>query len=136
MKQIEIEQFRQTLECQRREATEIMARLGREAQALDSDSGQDEADRCVVSMSKESLFELSSKRRTALRLIEAALRRVADGSFGVCVACGDDIQSRRLQAVPWTQFCLACQEEIEAEVGANLATRDLERTEPVVRRAG
>lgn len=136
MKQIEIEQFRQTLECQRREAMEILARLGREAQALDSDSGQDEADRCVVSMSKESLFELSSKRRTALRLIEAALRRVADGSFGVCVACGDDIQSRRLQAVPWTQFCLACQEEIEAEVGANLATRDLERTEPVVRRAG
>ena len=60
-----------------------------------------EADRCVVSMSKESLFELSSKRRTALRLIEAALRRVADGLFGVlCRLRGDDIQSRRLQAVP------------------------------------
>jgi RNA polymerase-binding transcription factor len=136
MKQIDIEQFKQTLEFQRKEATEFLTRLGREAHALDSDCGQDEADRCVVSMSKESLFEQSSKRRTALRLIEAALRRIADGSFGVCVACGDDIQSRRLKAVPWTQFCLPCQEEIEAEVGANLATRDLVRTEPVARRAG
>jgi RNA polymerase-binding transcription factor len=123
MNQIELEQQQRKLEAQRREAIQTLARLGREARSLDVDTMQDSADQCVVSMSKESLFEQSSQRRTVLRLIEAALRRIADGSYGTCIACGNEVQLRRLQAVPWTQFCLHCQEEIEQEVGASLSAR-------------
>jgi DnaK suppressor protein len=50
-------------------------------------------------------------RESAMRrCIELALRRITDRSFGVCVHCGEEVKSRRLEAVPWTPFCIRCQE--------------------------
>lgn len=119
----EIVQLRDKLDNQRQESMRFLERLKDESRSLDTDSAQDSADWCVVNMSKESLFEQSSQKRTVLRLIDAALERMTRGSFGICVACGDEIQTRRLQAVPWTQFCLSCQEELEGEVGTSVAAR-------------
>jgi DnaK suppressor protein len=135
MERIDIEQLRQKLESQRQEILQFPSRIEHETRSLDVDSSQDSADRCVTSSSKESLFERSSKRRTLLRLIESALRRIVDGSFGVCVACDDDIQGRRLEALPWTQFCLRCQQAIEEEVGATLSARARRPTAATWRRA-
>jgi len=118
-----IEPLRKKLESQRKEAIQLLNQLGREARSLQPDPGQDSGDLCIASLSRESLFEQTSQRRTILRLIEAALHRIHDGSFGICVACDEEIQIRRLQAVPWTQFCLRCQEEIEREVGSSLSSR-------------
>lgn len=123
MTQKEMEQLRENLENQRQESMRFLERLKNESRSFDSDSAQDSADWCVVHLSKESLFEQSSQRRTILRLIDAALERMGRGSFSICVACGDNIQTRRLQAVPWTQFCLSCQEELEDEVGATVSAR-------------
>ncbi len=44
------------------------------------------------------------------RNIELALIRINEHSFGICVHCGEEIGRRRLQAVPWTPFCIRCQE--------------------------
>lgn len=123
MDQIDVEQLRQKLELQRQEILQFFGRLEDETRSLEVDSTQDLADRCSISMSREFLFERSSQRRTHLRLVDAALRRIAEGSFGTCVTCGDDIPPRRLQALPWTQFCLRCQEAIEEEVGATVSAR-------------
>jgi DnaK suppressor protein len=123
MEQEDVERLRQELEFQHDETRQFLRRLEQEAQSLDAKGTQDSADRCVVSVSKEFLFERSSQRRTVLRLIEAALKRIADGSFGICVGCGDEIQDQRLQALPWTQFCLRCQGELEEKIGASLSTR-------------
>ena len=123
MKPKEIEQLRDKLENQRQESMRFLDRLRNESRSLDIDSAQDSADWCVVNLFKESLFEQSSQKRTTLRLIEAALDRISKGTFGICVACEEEIQTRRLQAVPWTQFCLSCQEELEEEVGASVSAR-------------
>jgi len=45
-----------------------------------------------------------------LRNVRAALRRIDEGSFGVCLHCEEDISPKRLAAVPWTPFCIGCQE--------------------------
>jgi len=113
----EIEQFRKKLELQRHESARFLKEFEQEMRSLDPGCAQDPADQCVSSMSKESLFEQSSKKRTMLRLVEAALRRIEDGSFGECVGCGNEIPLRRLHALPWTQFCLRCQEAVEREPG-------------------
>jgi DnaK suppressor protein len=120
MEQIDIKQLRQRLELQRQKIWEILSRMEHERRSLEVDSVQDSADRCVTSLSKESLFERSSQQRTLVRVIEAALRRIADDSFGVCVICSDDIEPRRLDALPWAQFCLRCQEAIEEHVRSEL----------------
>jgi len=136
MEQGNIEQLRQKLEFQRHETREFLRRMDHEAMSLDAESTKDSADRCVISLSKEFLFERSSQRRTVLRLIEAALRRISDGSFGICVGCGDEIQDQRLQALPWTQFCLRCQGELEGTIGASLSTRTPISATATSRRAG
>jgi DnaK suppressor protein len=60
-----------------------------------------------------------------LRHVKGALARVADGSYGVCLHCEEDIKIKRLDAVPWTKFCIKCQEaadrhEFEGEAGETM----------------
>lgn len=52
-----------------------------------------------------------------LHAVEDALRRLEDGSYGVCGECGEKIAPKRLTAVPWAALCLQCQELAEAEMG-------------------
>jgi len=61
-----------------------------------------------------------------LRDARAALRRIQEGSFGTCQECEDDIHPKRLAAVPWAPFCIACQEAVDRNLGKNeAASRDL-----------
>ena len=80
---------------------------GREA---DRDVSQDPADKASNSYTKELLFSQSTNERNTLKLIEEALERVNDGSFGECLNCGEDIQPKRLDAIPWAPYCIKCQE--------------------------
>lgn len=136
MERKDIEQLKHKLELQRQEILPFLDRLEQETRSLQEEPMRDSADQCVLTLSKESLFERSSQRRTQLRLVEAALKRIADGSFGICVGCGEEIQIRRLKALPWTQFCLQCQEELEQEVGASVAQHASLSTASDWRRAG
>jgi RNA polymerase-binding transcription factor len=51
-----------------------------------------------------------------LRDARAALRRVEEGSLGICQACDEDIHPKRLAAVPWAQFCIRCQEALDGNL--------------------
>src|ERR1017187_2059337 len=52
-------------------------------------------------------LELENK---CLRQVDAALKRIEDGEFGTCLECEEPISPKRLAAVPWTTYCLRCQE--------------------------
>jgi hypothetical protein len=54
---------------------------------------------------------------TKLRGLETALRKIQEGTFGHCDSCDCDIPLRRLEAVPWSSLCVACQEVAEAQAG-------------------
>jgi DnaK suppressor protein len=137
MEKLEVGQLRKKLELQRQEVVRFLRQLEQETRSLDVDTAQDSADLCVSSTSKEQLFQQSSQRRTSLRLIEAALRRIDDGTFGECAGCGGEIPTRRLQALPWTQFCLSCQEAIERDPGSGASARPFLASSPVaLKRAG
>lgn len=45
-----------------------------------------------------------------LREVRAALKRISEGSYGICVYTGEEISLKRLEAVPWTAFCIEAQE--------------------------
>jgi DnaK suppressor protein len=122
MKAIDVDRLRRDLEVRRQDAVQFLTRLGSDTRSLDVNSEIDSADRCVVSLSRESLFQQASQRRTELLLIDDALQRVGDGSFGVCEACGDDIHIRRLKVIPWTRYCLKCQEAAEQSQHADTDT--------------
>ena len=78
--------------------------------ALPDDGIQDLADKAASAYSKELNFSLSDAERNLLMLIEEAFNRIKDGSYGTCTNCSAVIGEKRLQAVPWTPFCIDCQE--------------------------
>jgi DnaK suppressor protein len=93
----------------KRQIAEFQARLERWL----AESAVDVADRAVNSATKEFLFRQAHDRHRMLQLVEAALGRIRDGSFGECLACGGLIGLKRLEAVPWTEYCVACQDKLE-----------------------
>ena len=74
------------------------------------DGIQDLADKAASAYSKELNFSLSDTERNLLMQIDEAFVRMKSGSYGVCTNCGTVIGEKRLQAVPWTPFCIDCQE--------------------------
>jgi len=110
---LEIQRFRRILEIQRAETLRSLERLGNETRSVDADSPKDIGDLCETAMSKEGLFRQTSELRRMVRMIDAALVRIEGGLFGACERCGDDINPRRLDALPWTRYCLRCQHGLE-----------------------
>ena len=55
---------------------------------------------------------LRDRARQQLELVDAALQRLDDGTFGTCQRCGREIAPERLEALPWAAYCIDCQREI------------------------
>lgn len=106
-------QFKRTLEASRDDAYRFLARADQESRALDRGDPQDLGDLCVSDLSRELLFQRCSQQRQVLNMVEEALKRIDDNTFGQCIGCGDHINDKRLEAMPWTRYCLPCQEERE-----------------------
>lgn len=112
---MDVRDFRTRLEAERQDTLRSLAQFDHERRIVANDGPQDAGDLCVASLARESLFERSSQKRRQLTRIEIALRRIERGQFGVCIECGEPINRKRLEAMPWTQHCLECQEEVERE---------------------
>lgn len=116
MEKAQVQQYRWKLESRREDALRLLDGLASETRALDGDSPQDTGDQSTGGLAKESLFRQTSQSRHMVRMIEGALRRIADGTYGICVACAGDIPRKRLEALPWTDCCVHCQEIAEREL--------------------
>jgi DnaK suppressor protein len=75
--------------------------IERSADAIEEADFRCNRELAIVNLNRDS---------TIRRNIELALIRISDRSFGVCVHCDHEISARRLEAVPWTLFCIRCQE--------------------------
>lgn len=108
-----LEHFKKVLEERRDQLSKLAARNENEGRLTDENNAQDIADRALSSYNKEFLFSQSQNERAMLNMVKGALARLADGTFGQCISCAEDINERRLDAVPWTRHCIACQEKLE-----------------------
>jgi DnaK suppressor protein len=105
--------FEPHVEALRKKQTELLDSYARDKEAGNQqpdDGIQDLADKAASAYSKELNFSLSDGERQLLMLIDEAFVRVKDDTYGTCTNCGTVIGEKRLQAVPWTPFCIDCQE--------------------------
>ncbi len=110
MNKKKVEYYRKKLLDKRQSLVSALDRhvhYGREA---DQDVAQDPADKASNAYLKELLFSQSSSDKFVLTLIDEALARIEEGTYGLCVACGKEIQPKRLEAVPWARHCVTCQD--------------------------
>jgi len=109
-----LEHYRNLLEIKRLNLRASVARTEEDGRAAQStDSAQDIADRASSSYQKEFLFARSNDDRQFLHMVEHALSSIAEGVYGECEHCGNAINQRRLEAVPWARHCIGCQEKLE-----------------------
>ena len=108
-----IERFKKALQTRHRELRHGLAQANKEPRTGQHDYGKDEGDRANTSLARELDVSQRSRDRGLLTSVEAALKRISDGTFGECLNCGQEINAKRLEAIPWVRYCITCQELID-----------------------
>jgi len=91
---------------------QVMAGLGIKFDTLAKMGRVAEEDQAQLSHDEFISLRLNSLDYVQLRMIEEALDRIEAGDYGVCLGCEEPIPAKRLQAVPWAKYCVACQQEL------------------------
>lgn len=112
-----LEYFKKRLQARRDELLRTIARTEQEGRSADDDPTVDLADKAANSYTKEFLFGQTDSDRVTLQLVEEALQRIQQESYGNCLICDEEMQQKRLEAVPWARHCRACQEKLEQGQG-------------------
>ncbi len=81
--------------------------------SVDDSETPDPVDLAVRNYSKNVMLAVSENESRQLALIDEALRRVEDDEYGLCQNCEQQINAKRLAAIPWARYCLNCQELVE-----------------------
>ena len=102
--------FRRALETKR---DELIREIGERRERLAVDPVSDPMDQVRSIADRDLAIHNLDRMCGIIRLVESALREIRDGTFGVCAQCGDDIPAKRLEAVPWSPYCVSCQERAE-----------------------
>lgn len=108
-----LDYYKKKLQARREELLRNIARTEEEGRAADDDPTVDLADKAANSYTKEFLFGQTNTDRSILQLIEEALKRIRENEYGLCANCQDEMQQKRLEAVPWAKHCVTCQEKLE-----------------------
>ncbi|NOX73608.1 MAG: TraR/DksA family transcriptional regulator [Alphaproteobacteria bacterium] len=87
---------------------ELEARLTGIEADLDTPVNPDFADRATEREGDEVLESLGSAGLAEIKTIQAALKRIEDGSYGICIVCGEEISPERLDVVPHATNCRKC----------------------------
>jgi len=111
----EREEFRKTLLQKKEMIVRKLSELTNESKEMETNVAQDVIDKAETSYTKEFLLSLSDADREQLLFIDEALKRLKREEFGVCQVCQQEIGRKRLEAVPWTPYCINCQEKAEEE---------------------
>ena len=106
--------FRDKLLQKKQEILEAYTKNKSYGKEADEEGAQDIADKATSSYAKEFLFSLSNSERDLLQLVDDALVRIDDRRYGFCISCEEEMNPKRLEAVPWARHCLACQEKQES----------------------
>ncbi len=121
MTQTELNKYKAMLEAKRAELAQGL----RNREDIAIEKTPDALDEVQLAGERELAIRNLDRESNLLRHVRGALARIADGSYGICLHCEEDIKPKRLEAVPWTKFCIRCQEaadrhEFEAEAGETI----------------
>ena len=116
----ELNKYRSVLEAKQAE----LVRLVRNRGGIAIEKSPDAFDEVQQATERELAMRNLDRDSNLLRNVRGAQRRIEKGCFGVCLHCEEDISPKRLAAVPWTAFCIQCQEIADRSQGESAANLD------------
>jgi DnaK suppressor protein len=112
----ELKKFQELLEEKRKAVLERARQmLSVENMALDTNDLPDEMDLASSEYLQSFEFRLRGREKSLLSKLDLALKKIDDGSFGICEICEEPIGKKRLEARPETTLCIKCKEDQERE---------------------
>ena len=109
MTNAEIKKYRQILEAKQSELIYLL----RNREGIEIEKSPDALDEVQRASERELAIRTLDRESSLLRNVRAALQRIDRGQFGVCMHCEEDISGKRMIAVPWTPYCIECQEQFD-----------------------
>lgn len=106
MNKTELEKYKRVLEAKQAELSQGL----RNREDIAIEKTPDALDEVQLAGERELAIRNLDRESSLLRNVRAALARIADGSYGICLRCEEDIKPKRLEAVPWAPYCIRCQE--------------------------
>lgn len=106
MTKTELNKYRQILETKLAELEQAV----RDREGIVIEKSPDALDEVQHAAERELAIRNLDRESQLLRNVRNALRRIDDGAYGVCLHCEEDINPKRLNAVPWSPYCISCQE--------------------------
>jgi DnaK suppressor protein len=120
MTNIDLNRYKNVLEAKQAE----LVRLLRNRDGIAIEKCPDALDEVQHATERELVIRNLDRDSNLLRNVRGALRLIAKGNFGVCRQCEEDISPKRLAAVPWTPFCIRCQELADRSQGGSADNLD------------
>src|SRR5260370_42029024 len=106
MTKSEIKKYREILEARQAELIAVI----KNREGITIEKSPDALDEVQNAAERELAIRNLDRESNLLRNVRAALRRIDEGEFGACVHCEEEISPKRVAAVPWTPYCIQCQE--------------------------
>jgi DnaK suppressor protein len=110
MTRVQLNRFKRALEAKR---GELMRAIAVRRDWLAIDHSNDPMEQVRNTADRDLAVDNVDRMCGTLRLVEGALGEIRDGTFGVCANCDEAIPLERLNAVPWSPYCVSCQEQVE-----------------------
>jgi DnaK suppressor protein len=107
----ELSDFRKLLEMKRNDVLSMCSHRD----DIMIEATADEIDRLQQQVSREMAIRNLDNTSKLLKSVQAALNRIEDEIYGVCLRCEEPIAEKRLKAIPWASYCVSCQEIIDRE---------------------
>ncbi len=111
----ELKRFQEMLEEKRKVVVERARQMLSEGMVLDANDLPDEMDLASSEYIQSFEFRLRGREKSLLTKLDLSLRKIEDGSFGICEICDEPIGKKRLEARPETSLCIKCKEDQERE---------------------
>lgn len=111
----ELKRFQEMLEEKRKVVVERARQMLSEGMVLDANDLPDEMDLASSEYIQSFEFRLRGREKSLLTKLDLALKKIDDGTFGICEICDEPIGKKRLEARPETSLCIKCKEDQERE---------------------
>lgn len=115
---MDLEHYKKLLLAKQKDLNESISRQESDAREARVSEVGDTEDNATSDLAEATLFETGSMQSNTIALVENALQRIKDGTYGKCLECDRDIEPARLEAVPWAEYCLRDQEKHDRETNA------------------
>ena len=111
----ELKRFQEMLEEKRKVVVERARQMLSEGMVLDANDLPDEMDLASSEYIQSFEFRLRGREKSLLSKLDLALKKIDEGTFGICEVCDEPIGKKRLEARPETSLCIKCKEDQERE---------------------